>query len=74
MAKFVMGQKVHYFPPKNHILYNPKISICGPFEISKICQSGTIGTILNDHKPITVYKGRLRATKGSTLRTIWHPK
>ena len=71
---FVVGQQVYYFPPKNHVLFNPKISMHGPFVISKIHQSGAIGIIVNDHHHITVYKERLRAIKGGTLRTIWRPK
>ena len=62
---FVVGQQVYYFPPKNHILFNPKISMHGPFVISKTHQSGAISIIVNDHQ-ITVYKGRLRAMKGCT--------
>ena len=67
---FVVGEQVYYFPPKNHILFNPKISMHGPFVISKIHKSGVVGIIVNDHQHITMYKGRLRAMKGCTLRTI----
>ena len=71
---FVKGQHVYYFPPKNHFLYNPKVPMCGPFLISKVHLFGAGDIILHYHKPITVYRKRLRPLKGSTFRAIWRRK
>ena len=71
---FVEVQHVYYFPPKNHFLYNPKHSMCGPFMVSKVHSFGPIDIILYDHKPITVYRKRLKPLKESTFRIIWCPK
>ena len=73
-GEFIKGQHVYYFPTKNHFLYNPKISIGGPFMISKVHSFGPINIILHDYKPINVYRKRLGLLKGSTCRTIWRPK
>ena len=73
-GEFIKGQHVYYFPTKNHFLYNPKISIGGPFMISKVHSFGPIDIILHDHKLITVYKKHLKIFKGSTTRSIWRPK
>ena len=71
---FVEGQHVYYFPPKNHFLYNPKNSIYGTFMITEVHSFDPIDIILHDHKLITVYRKCLKIFKGSTARTIWHPK
>ena len=73
-SEFVEGQKVLYFPPKNHFLYDPKIPWCGPFMISNIHSCGAIDIFLNDHKPLKVYGKRLKSCMASTIRTIWSPK
>ena len=73
-GEFFNGQRVYYLPPKNHVLWNPKIPMCGPFLISKIHACGAIDILLNDHKSIKVDGKRLIPYKKSTTRTIWRPK
>ena len=73
-GEFFEGQHMYYFPAKNHILWNPKIPMCGPFLISKIHTCGVIDILLDDHKSITINGKRLRPYKKTTTRTIWRPK
>ena len=67
-GEFFKGQPVYYFSPKNHVIYNPKIPMCGPFLISKLHACGAIYILLNDNKYFTVNRKRC------TTRTIWRPK